>query len=269
MITRRPRPKSNFYLLDKAISEDKRMSWAARGMLVYLLGKPDHWKVSPAALTNETKGLKRGTGRDGVYAILNELKEVGYLQASGVRDASGSFAGTDYTIGEVAIPPSVPHPSKPDTAGPDTAGPRPANPPQARIDSKQGLNDEQGLNLSSASLPPCPHESLIDLYAKSLPALPQPRKSLWRSGKNEAAMRARWRWVMTECYETGERAGQRMATTTAEGLAWFDRYFTYVSKSDFLTGRNDKFSACDLGWLVKADNFAKVLSGNYDNRVAA
>ena len=123
--------------------------------------------------------------------------------------------------------------------------------------------------LSSASLPPCPHESLIDLYAKNLAALPQPRKSLWRSGKNEAAMRARWRWVMTERYETGERAGTRMATTAAEGLAWFDRYFTYVSKSDFLTGRNDKFSACDLGWLVKADNFAKVLSGNYDNRVAA
>lgn len=124
-------------------------------------------------------------------------------------------------------------------------------------------------NPSSASLPPCPHESLIDLYAKSLPALPQPRKSLWRSGKNEAAMRARWRWVMTECYETGERAGQRMATTTAEGLAWFERYFTYVSKSDFLTGRNDKFSACDLGWLVKADNFAKVLQGNYDNKAIA
>lgn len=82
-------------------------------------------------------------------------------------------------------------------------------------------------------------------------------------------MRARWRWVMTECYETGERAGTRMATTAAEGLAWFDRYFTYVSKSDFLTGRNDKFSACDLGWLVKADNFAKVLSGNYENKGAA
>ena len=31
MITRAPRPKTNFYLLDKAISEEKRLGWAARG----------------------------------------------------------------------------------------------------------------------------------------------------------------------------------------------------------------------------------------------
>ena len=54
-----------------------------------------------------------------------------------------------------------------------------------------------------------------------------------------------------------------------EAIEWFGRYFSHVEKSDFLTGRNGKFSSCDLGWLVKADNFAKVLQGNYDNRVAA
>lgn len=134
MITRAPRPDSNFYILDKAISGDKRLSWAARGVLIFLLGKPDHWTVSPAALTNETKGLKRGTGRDGVYAILNELKEVGYLQASGMRDQTGSFAGTDYLVSETPCVVFPPH-----TAGPDTAGPRPANPPQVSIEGKQGL----------------------------------------------------------------------------------------------------------------------------------
>ena len=134
MITRAPRPDSNFYILDKAISEDKRLSWAARGMLVFLLGKPDHWQVSPAALTNETKGIKRGTGRDGVYAVLNELKEVGYLQATGKRDQTGSFAGFDYVVTETPDVVLYPH-----TAQPDTAQPRPANPPQVSIDPKQGL----------------------------------------------------------------------------------------------------------------------------------
>lgn len=70
MITRAPRPQNNFYLLDKAISEDKRLGWAARGLLVFLLGKPDHWQVSPAALVNETAEANRSTGRDGVYAAL-------------------------------------------------------------------------------------------------------------------------------------------------------------------------------------------------------
>jgi hypothetical protein len=49
-IIRGSRPDKNFYILDKTISEDKRLSWGARGLLVYLLGKPDHWRVSTAAL---------------------------------------------------------------------------------------------------------------------------------------------------------------------------------------------------------------------------
>lgn len=118
---------------------------------------------------------------------------------------------------------------------------------------------------SPASLSACPHEDLIDLYAKHLPALPQPRKSLWRKGKNAPALKARWCWVLTECYESGDRKGTRMATTREEGLAWFDRFFAYVAKSDWLTGKDSKWSS-DLGWLAVSANFEKVLQGNYENQ---
>ena len=149
-ITRAPRPTSNFYLLDKKISEDKRLSWAARGILIFLLGKPDHWTVSPAALTNETKGLKRSTGRDGVYAILKELAEVGYLQIADDRDASGSFAGTNYTVSETPVLATIPDTVQPDTVQPDTVQPDTANPPQVSIEGKQGLKGKQGLNIPAA-----------------------------------------------------------------------------------------------------------------------
>ena len=52
----------------------------------------------------------------------------------------------------------------------------------------------------------------------------------------------------------------------AEFAGFFDRFFAYVARSDFLTGRNGKWQGCDLGWLVKAANFAKVVSGNYEAR---
>jgi hypothetical protein len=79
---------------------------------------------------------------------------VGYLQASGVRDASGSFSGTDYTISEMAAP---------DVAQPDTA-----NPPQVSIDSQQGLSGKQGLNFPAApSAPPTPTVSDADLAVKA------------------------------------------------------------------------------------------------------
>jgi len=124
---------------------------------------------------------------------------------------------------------------------------------------------KENTSLSTAKLPECPHDALIDLYASRLPELPQPRRSLWRDGKNGKALKSRWCWLLTAVYETGERAGSRMAETEADGLAWFDRYFAYVAKSDFLTGKNSEWTA-DLGWLVNRANFEKVLQGNYENK---
>lgn len=119
-----------------------------------------------------------------------------------------------------------------------------------------------------SAVPDCPHEILIDLFEKQLPNLAQPKKSLWRAGKNAPAMKARWRWVMTAAHEKGERTGQRLATSKDEGIAWFERYFAYVARSEFLTGASSDW-ACDLGWLINAANFEKVLAGNYENKLKA
>ena len=120
----------------------------------------------------------------------------------------------------------------------------------------------------SHAIPACPHESLIDLFAARLPELPQPVKSLWADGKNGASTKSRWAWVLTACHEHGERKGQRLAQTTEEALAWFDRFFRYVAKSDFLTGREGEWMS-DMGWLMTKSNFEKVISGNYENKAKA
>ncbi len=112
------------------------------------------------------------------------------------------------------------------------------------------------------TIAPCPHQRIIALYAKHLPELPQPR--IWE-GAREKSLTARWRWVLT----AKKPDGSRYASSPEAALDWFDRFFGYVAKSDFLTGRNGKWPGCDLGWLVKSDNFAKVISGNYDEREAA
>lgn len=121
-ILRAPRPQSNFYVLDKRISEDARLSWGARGMLVFLLGKPDHWKVSVQALINETEG-KRASGRDAVYAMINELLDAGYMRRA--RLASGEV---EYVVSETPDPenPDVggePHPENPNPENPDPDNP--------------------------------------------------------------------------------------------------------------------------------------------------
>lgn len=148
-IIRAPRPQSNFYLLDKRISEDKRLSWAARGLLVYLLGKPDNWKVSVQALVNETALAYKSTGRDAVYNLLSELQQAGYAHRRQMRLTSGLMGEIEYHISEEPLPENpeaAPLPEKPDTADPDTV-----KPTLVSTDEKQGLNGKQGLRRASAS----------------------------------------------------------------------------------------------------------------------
>lgn len=129
-ITRAPRPESNFYILDKRISEDSRLSWGARGLLIFLLGKPDTWNVSISHLREETSGTAKPTGRDGVYGLLDELIGAGYVIRSQERIESGGFSSNAYIVRELPLP------ENPDTAKPDTA-----NPTLVSTDSNQGLKE--------------------------------------------------------------------------------------------------------------------------------
>lgn len=134
----------------------------------------------------------------------------------------------------------------------DDAG-EPAKPSEAADQADQPATKQ--------TLPACPHLELLDIFAEKLPELPQPKPELWE-GARAKALAARWKWCLT----AKKRSGARYATTKAEALDFFRRYFGYVGKSDFLTGRDGRWAGCDLAWLVKADNFAKVLQGNYENR---
>ena len=118
-IIRAPR-RDRFLIIDQRAIEDERLSWAARGLLGYLLSKPDDWKV----LVNDLR--KRGDlGRDGIYRLLRELRDTGYLRFVRERDRHGRIRGGFYMIREIA---DSPHPDLPDTVEPHTAELGPANP---------------------------------------------------------------------------------------------------------------------------------------------
>lgn len=123
-IIRAPRAQSNFYILDKNISEDSRLSWAARGMLIFLLGKPDNWSVSIAHLVSETQGSRKASGRDAVYALINELVEAGYIYRGRIRGEDGRFSHGHMMVRETPeYDGCCPHPENPDTGFPDEANP--------------------------------------------------------------------------------------------------------------------------------------------------
>jgi hypothetical protein len=136
------------------------------------------------------------------------------------------------------------------------------------LDKDKDKEKKEIPSLSKPAVIDCPHEKILDAFAEKLPGLAQPTRSLWRDGKNAPALKSRWAWLMTACHEKGKRKGERMATTEAEGVEWFGRFFAYVADSDFLMGRSSEWS-CDLIWLVNKSNFEKVIQGSYENQKAA
>lgn len=79
----RKRP-NNFVMIDKTFLEDERLSFKAKGILAYLLSKPDNWKVIVGNLVKYSKD-----GKSAVYAGLKELKECGYYVKTPIRSEDG------------------------------------------------------------------------------------------------------------------------------------------------------------------------------------
>jgi hypothetical protein len=79
--------KTEHYVrIANSVFEDRRLSWGARGLLGYLLSKPDDWQVRLYDLIAQ--------GPAGVHKIrrmLRELEATGYLYRKRLRRKDGTF----------------------------------------------------------------------------------------------------------------------------------------------------------------------------------
>lgn len=93
----RQKRKKRFSIVDNDVIEDQRLSYKARGLLIYMLSKPDDWKFYP-------EELAKHSDKDGVKAVnsaLQEIETAGYLTRKQDRDQSGHFKSVDYLLSEV------------------------------------------------------------------------------------------------------------------------------------------------------------------------
>jgi hypothetical protein len=116
----RVRKRRSFTVIDRRALEDTRLSWAGRGVLGYLLCKPDDWHINVGDLRK-----KGNLGRDAIYRILRELQKHGYLERQQVRDAFGRHSEMIYIVHEV---PNSPRPENPEAVQPETGSPDTAKP---------------------------------------------------------------------------------------------------------------------------------------------
>jgi len=95
MIRRAPN-RDRWVTVDNRAVEDPRLSLKAKGLLAYLLSRPDNWRASPEHLATTTSS--------GEYAIrnaLNELRDCGYAKLTRPRGDKGLISGTEWVISEL------------------------------------------------------------------------------------------------------------------------------------------------------------------------
>ena len=126
--------ESDFTIVPNKAINDK-LSWAARGMLLYLCSKPDDWEVNITDLVNQTTGSAKRSGRDAVRKIMDELVECGYIRKTQNR-ISGKFQNVDH---EVSF---LPFTENPYTANPSTANPTQQSTDITKYGNNKGSNNE-------------------------------------------------------------------------------------------------------------------------------
>lgn len=90
MIRRGPRPADRFAMIANEALENSNLTWRARGVLAYLLSRPEGWSTSAERLAGQSP--KGREGRDAMRAVLKELEAAGYLRREKTQDDRGRWS---------------------------------------------------------------------------------------------------------------------------------------------------------------------------------
>jgi len=110
--------------------------------------------------------------------------------------------------------------------------------PDSERESEEAVSDE---TVSTAA--PC--DDIVSLYNSLCTSLPRVQTV---TEKRKKTIKTRWK--------------------KHHDLSTYRQLFSMAEASDFLSGRNGKWTSCNFDWLLKEPNMVKVLEGAYDNRAS-
>jgi hypothetical protein len=100
-----------------------------------------------------------------------------------------------------------------------------------------------------------PIRDIVELYNSTCETLSKVSFKLLAEPRKKT-IRSRWKTFATKEDKSGNEFGLRL----------FEELFNKANESDFLSGRNGKWTSCNFDWLLNEKNLIKVLEGTYDNR---
>ena len=103
IITRKRRDQ--FAVIPNEVANDERLTFEARGLLCYLLAKPNDWNVN----LNDIRRAGN-IGKHKAYAILNELIVNGYIERKVNKDSRNRITSHDYIVYDASLIQTLPFP---------------------------------------------------------------------------------------------------------------------------------------------------------------
>lgn len=89
------RKTRQYVSISNSVLCDARLSWKAKGILCYLLSKPDNWIARIEDLYNQSTD-----GYNAVRSGINDLLLTGYMELRNEKDVGGQFTGRYYIVYE-------------------------------------------------------------------------------------------------------------------------------------------------------------------------
>lgn len=161
-----------FARIPKDVLDHPKMSFKAKGILCYLLGKPPGWKLRRSDLAKHGKD-----GRESIDAGLRELRGLGYANLAKVLDKKGRVIEWKWRISDSPI---FPQTGFPDVEKPDVENPSISKKERSDTDCSENAvsKESEGTNSDEfGSLSFLDADQDIDTRTKveKLKAIPYPR----------------------------------------------------------------------------------------------
>ena len=117
-------PKVNNYtIMSNHHLIDPELSFKAKGLMSYMLSRPDNWNFTIEGLAHQNK-----EGADAIARIIRELEERGYITRCRVRNQAGKFTDMEYKILECPLKKAAAERTETENAVPVPEEPIPENP---------------------------------------------------------------------------------------------------------------------------------------------
>ena len=105
----------NFVTVNKEFIHNNNLSWKAKGILLYLLSRPDDWQVYETELQKHSSD-----GRDSLRTGIKELEQAGYIHRTRKRNEKGQLKEYEYQVFEQPTQIGKNHVGKSHLGKPDT-----------------------------------------------------------------------------------------------------------------------------------------------------